>query len=164
MDCCIKTALTFSNITIASAHSLRSLGQLYGRISLRSKAAPINLPSMRGVMFNSKSKRAAQAQKRCFVSFLIRGSRAAVVWLLPHQHIHRLDACNCEFFNNKTVVSMFASSSCFVSANKQKFSSRKFSSCSFFQELPSTVFICLFSGARAFAVWSSPGQFSCCFS
>ena len=50
MDCFIKTAITLSNITIASVHSLRSLGQLYGRISLRSKAAPINLPSMRGVM------------------------------------------------------------------------------------------------------------------
>ena len=31
-------------------------------------------------------------------------------------------------------------------------------------KLPSTVFICLITGARAFAVWSSPGQFSCCFS
>ena len=49
MDCFIKTAPTFSNITNASVHSLRSLGQLYGRISLRSRAAPINLPSMRGV-------------------------------------------------------------------------------------------------------------------
>ena len=50
MDCCIKTALIFSNITNASVHSLRSLGQVYGRISRCSKAAPINSPSMRGVI------------------------------------------------------------------------------------------------------------------
>jgi hypothetical protein len=50
MDCFIKTELNQPNITIASVHSLRSLGQAYGRISLRSKAAPINLPSMRGVI------------------------------------------------------------------------------------------------------------------
>ena len=50
IDCCIKIAPTFSIITIASVHSLRSLGQIYGRISLRSRAAPINLPSMRGVI------------------------------------------------------------------------------------------------------------------
>ncbi len=56
MDCCIKIAPTFSNITIASAHSLRSLGQAYGRISLRSKAAPINLPSIRGVRVYVKSE------------------------------------------------------------------------------------------------------------
>jgi hypothetical protein len=49
MDCCIKIVINLSYLTIASVHSLRSLGQLYGRISLRSKAAPINLPSMRGV-------------------------------------------------------------------------------------------------------------------
>ena len=49
MDCCIKIVKNSGYLTIASVHSLRSLGQLYGRISLRSKAAPINLPSVRGV-------------------------------------------------------------------------------------------------------------------
>ena len=49
MDCLIKIVVIQPGITIASVHSLRSLGQAYGRISLRSKAAPINLPSMRGV-------------------------------------------------------------------------------------------------------------------
>ncbi len=52
MDCLVKTVINSSYITNASVHSLRSLGQLYGRISLRSRAAPINLPSMRGVMSN----------------------------------------------------------------------------------------------------------------
>jgi hypothetical protein len=50
MDCFIKTELNQPNITNTSTHSLRSLGKFYGRISLRSKAVPINLPSMRGVM------------------------------------------------------------------------------------------------------------------
>ena len=53
MECFIKTVPILNNITIASVHSLRSLGQAYGRISLRSKAAPINLPSMRGVRFRN---------------------------------------------------------------------------------------------------------------
>jgi hypothetical protein len=56
MDCFIKTDLNQPNITNASVHSLRSLGQLYGRISLRSRAAPINLPSMRGVRVYVKSE------------------------------------------------------------------------------------------------------------
>jgi hypothetical protein len=56
MDCFIKTELNQPNITNASVHSLRSLGQLYGRISLRSRAAPINLPSMRGVRVYVKSE------------------------------------------------------------------------------------------------------------
>ncbi|WP_412970785.1 hypothetical protein [Glaciecola sp. MF2-115] len=50
MDCFIKTELNQPDITNASVHSLWSLGQAYGRISLRSRAAPINLPSMRGVI------------------------------------------------------------------------------------------------------------------
>jgi len=50
MECLIKTAINSGNITNASTRSRWSLGQLYGRISLRSKAAPINLPVMRGVM------------------------------------------------------------------------------------------------------------------
>ena len=62
MDCFIKTDLNQPNITIASVHSLRSLGQAYGRISLRSRAAPINLPSMRGVMCQGGSIVVA---KRC---------------------------------------------------------------------------------------------------
>gem|GEM_PF-6200829 len=36
-------------LTIASVHSLQSLEQAYGRISLRSKAAPIKFPVMWGV-------------------------------------------------------------------------------------------------------------------
>jgi hypothetical protein len=44
MDCCIKIVINSGYLTIASVHSLRSLGQAYGRISLRSKAASINLP------------------------------------------------------------------------------------------------------------------------
>jgi hypothetical protein len=43
-------ALTVGNITITSTHSLRSLGKFYGRISLRSKAAPIKFPVMWGVI------------------------------------------------------------------------------------------------------------------
>jgi hypothetical protein len=50
IKCLIKTKLNQPVLTNASVHSLRSLGQLYGRISLHSKAAPANLPSMRGVM------------------------------------------------------------------------------------------------------------------
>jgi heme/copper-type cytochrome/quinol oxidase subunit 4 len=75
MDCFIKTELNQPNITNALVHSLRSLGQLYGRISLRSRAAPINLPSMRGVMVKSNE----MSRKSlvcvifgiCFFSFLI---------------------------------------------------------------------------------------------
>ncbi len=50
MECLVKTELNLPDLTNASVHSLRSLGQLYGRISRCSKAAAINLPSMRGVM------------------------------------------------------------------------------------------------------------------
>jgi hypothetical protein len=54
MDCLIKIVVIQPGITIASVHSLRSLGQAYGRISRCSKAAPINLPSMRGVISQGK--------------------------------------------------------------------------------------------------------------
>jgi hypothetical protein len=54
MECLVKIVINSGYLTIASVHSLRSLGQLYGRIALRSKAAPINLPSMRGVIFLEK--------------------------------------------------------------------------------------------------------------
>ncbi|MFT5543471.1 MAG: putative membrane protein [Glaciecola sp.] len=50
MDCLVKIAVIQPDITNASVHSLRSLGQLYGRISLRSKAAPIKFPVMWGVI------------------------------------------------------------------------------------------------------------------
>jgi hypothetical protein len=49
MDCFIKTAIISGNITITSTHSLRSLGKLHGRISLRSRTAPIKFPVMWGV-------------------------------------------------------------------------------------------------------------------
>jgi hypothetical protein len=50
INCLIKSVITLGNITITSTHSLRSQGKLHGRISRCSKAASINLPSMRGVM------------------------------------------------------------------------------------------------------------------
>jgi hypothetical protein len=56
MECLVKTAKTLGNLTNASTHSRWSLGQLYGRISRCSKAAPINLPVMRGVRVYVKSE------------------------------------------------------------------------------------------------------------
>ncbi len=45
-----QIALNSGYLTNALAHSIRSLEQVYGRISRCPKAAPINLPDMRGVI------------------------------------------------------------------------------------------------------------------
>jgi len=81
MECCINTKLNQPDLTNALAHSLRSLGQAYGRISLRSKAAPINLPSMRVVMctkkmFYLKSNKATDWKKQSLLSRLMKRSTA----------------------------------------------------------------------------------------